>query len=464
MREGTPSTKLIHLLTGLQKRYNPGIGASRDRQILKLLRVARVSALCIGAVVCLVIPIEVQAQASEDPGPRWIWSQIKQGTISADVRYRFEAYQRDGAPFTAPSYAPTLRVGLGYETRSYYGFSALAQGDATFVIGSADYSVPTLPSMNRPTRPAILDPRSVELSQGYLKWKSGLAQRNLAVTVGRQEIVLNDGRFVGPSYWRQIHGGFDAARFDATLPRGFSFTYAFINRYYRVVGHNATDGKPPMHTHLVNVAWSKPNRVSTSLYGVLLDYRSQSQYSLSTQTFGARAEGPYTLSQDWNILYAADFAKQQNFGNNPNLVNVNYYLGELGPAWRGLGLKAGYALLGGRSLTDKLSTPLTKPFNGWTDLFADNPSGGGGYGLEARYLSAGGPINRLGGAMSTLTYYDYHSDFRHVHYGSELDMALAYKVKKISNRWEIGWRFGRYWSDRLFTPAVRTSVYTSFSM
>jgi hypothetical protein len=43
-------------------------------------------------------------------------------------------------------------------------------------------------------------------------------------------------------------------------------------------------------------------------------------------------------------------------------------------------------------------------------------------------------------------------------------MALAYRVKRISNRWEIGWRFGRYWADHLFTNAVRASIYTSFSL
>jgi hypothetical protein len=41
---------------------------------------------------------------------------------------------------------------------------------------------------------------------------------------------------------------------------------------------------------------------------------------------------------------------------------------------------------------------------------------------------------------------------------------MAYKIKRISNRWEIGWRFGRYWSDQLFTPALRTSIYTSFTL
>jgi hypothetical protein len=421
-------------------------------------------AFWMGLLVCLGAPPGAQAQGLPDAAPSWIWSQFKQGTFSADARYRFEAFQRDGAPFTDPAYASTLRIALGYQTRSYLGFSAFVEGDSTLRLGPADYSVPSLPSMHRPNRPAILDPQSLELSQGYLRWQAGTPVRNIVITAGRQEILLNDGRFLGPSYWRQIHGSFDAARFDAILPGGIALTYAFINRFYRVDSHDATDGKPPMHTHMANLVWSKPDRIRTSLYGLLLDYRSSAQYSLSTQTYGVRVEGPYALSQDWSIFYAADFAKQQNFGTNPNHVNVNYYLGELGPSWRGFGLKAGYALLGGRSLTDKLSTPLTKPFNGWTDLFVDNPSGGGGHGLQARYLSASGPIKRLAGVLATLTYYDYHSDILHVHYGNELDMAMAYKVKKISDRWEIGWRFGRYWSDRLFTPAVRTSVYTSFSM
>jgi hypothetical protein len=121
-------------------------------------------------------------------------------------------------------------------------------------------------------------------------------------------------------------------------------------------------------------------------------------------------------------------------------------------------------LLGGRSARDKLSTPLAHPFNGWTDLFANNPSLGNSHGLEASYLTANGPLRLLGGIHSTLTYYDYHSDSHRIHYGSELDMALAYKVKRVSDRWEIGWRFGRFWADHLFTNAVRTSIYTSFSL
>jgi hypothetical protein len=418
------------------------------------------AALLIGTAASLTAQDQQAPESAQRVARDW----IKRGQISANVRYRFEAFERDGAPFTAPAYAPTLRLALGYETPAFHGFSVFAQGEAVVVTGPADYSDPTIAAQNRPDRPAILDPRSLQMSQGFVKWSHSLDHKNVELRVGRQEITLNDGRFLSVSLWRQVHGSFDSVSFNADLAHSFSFTYAFINRFNREVGYDATDGQPPMQTHMANLVWSKRYQVRVSLYSLLLDYRSRPQFSLSTQTYGVRATGPYHFSADWSLIYTAEFAKQRNYGTNPNRVDVNYYLGELGPGWRGLELKLGYALLGGRSSTDELTTPLAPPRNGWTDLFFNNPSGGGGNGLEARYLSATSPIPRLGGTVGTLIYYDYHSDFPRIHYGNELDLALAHKFTRTGNRLEIGWRFGRYWADRLFTNALRTSVYTSFTL
>ncbi len=465
----------------------------------------RMAALCFSAVLCAFAPVAVTAQAQakdqaaeevaaqelpsqqdaaqddstqgdstpqqaaqpsppQEQSPSRVWSWIKTGRLTFNTRLRFEGFERDGAPFTATAYAPTLRIALGYETPAYRGFSVYAQGEGVFDVGPPDYSVPNLPSQNRPNLPAILDPRSLELSQGYVKWTHGIPDKKLAVTVGRQELTLNDGRFLNFSNWRQVHGTFDAARVEADLPLNFSFTYAYINRFYRQDGYNATDGEQPMHSDLWNLVWNKPDVIRFALYGLLLDFRGPAQFSMSTQTYGLRANGPYQFNKNWSLVYVAEYAKQKNYGTNPSRVDANYYLGELGPGWHDFSLKAGYALLGGRSVTDKLTTPLAPPVNGWTDLFFADPSGDGGNGLEARYLSAKGPIRFLDGTVATIIFYDYHSDNLHVHYGQELDSALAYKVKRISNRWEIGWRFGRYWSDKLFTPAIRTSVYTSFTL
>ncbi len=462
---------------------------------------SRIAALSLGVIFCSGSPLPVAAQgpakqdpaaqelvvqdqAAQDPSPQdqaphdhsaqdhapqaqssfELWPWLKEGRISLNSRYRFEGFERDGAPFTATAYAPTLRLALGYETPAYRGFSVFAQGEAVVVTGPADFSDPTIPSQNRPHLPAILEPQSLELSQGYVRWVHGAQHKTLSAIVGRQEITLNDGRFLSTSEWRQIHGSFDAARFDADLPLNFSFTYAFINRFYREVGYDATDGHPHMHTHMMNLVWNKRDYIRVALYGLLLDYTDPAQFAFSTQTYGLRVNGPFQVNPDWSRISPAEFATQMNYGTNPHREDENYYLGEIGPGWRSFSLKAGYAFLGGRSATDLLTTPLAPPRNGWTDLFFSDPSEAGGNGLEARYVSASGPIRFLGGAVATVIYYDYYSDYPHIHYGSELDSTMAYKVKRISNRWEIGYRFGRYWGDHLFTNALRASLYTSFTL
>jgi hypothetical protein len=448
---------------------------------MSLKSAPRISVLFLGVIFCRLasVPLAAQDQPPQDqsvqePSPQTqalneqtssgLWPWLKEGKISFNSRWRLEGFERDGAPFTATAFAPTLRLALGYETPAYRGFSIFAQGEAVIVTGPADYNVPALPSQSRPNLPVILDPKSLEMNQGYVKWTHGVWDKNVTVTVGRQELTLNDGRFLSFSNWRQVHGSFDAARFDAGLPGNFSFTYAYINRFYREDGYTASDGEEPMHSDMFNLMWSKPRRINASLYGLLVNFRGPAQFATSTQTYGLRLTGPYEFNPDWSLLYSAEFAKQMNYGTNPNKVDENYYLGELGPGWHDFSLKASYAFLGGRSATDLLTTPLAPPRNGWTDLFFYNPSEAAGHGLQALYLTANGPLRFLDGAVATVIYYNYYSDYPHTHYGSELDSSLAYKIKRVSNRWEIGWRFGRYWADHLFTNAVRTSVYTSFTL
>ncbi len=213
-----------------------------------------------------------QSQPAQEPASRRLWSWLKEGSLSFNARWRLEGFDRDGAPFTGTAFAPTLRLALGYETPAFHGLSLFAQGEAVIVTGPADYNVPLLPSQDRPDRPIILDPRSLLMNQGDLKYVHSISTKKLAVTIGRQEIALNDGRFLSYSVWRQVHASFDAARLDVELPKNFSFTYAFINRFYREDSDRATDGEEPMHSDMMNLQWSKPGKINASLYGLLLGF------------------------------------------------------------------------------------------------------------------------------------------------------------------------------------------------
>jgi hypothetical protein len=103
-----------------------------------------IAALFICMLYGVVLPQRVAAQnqagaapgqASAETAPRSLWSWLKEGNISFNARFRFEGFERDGAPFTATAYAPTLRLALGYQTPAVYGFSAFAQGEAVIVTG-----------------------------------------------------------------------------------------------------------------------------------------------------------------------------------------------------------------------------------------------------------------------------------------------------------------------------------------
>ena len=122
-------------------------------------------------VITCASPARFVAQEADQSLPEVFVSALQEGKLSGEARYRFETNEREGLPFTGDAYAATLRLALGYETLSFHRFSGFVQGAGVLITGPADYSVPTLPPMNRPDRPAILDPKTVQLSQGYLKWK-----------------------------------------------------------------------------------------------------------------------------------------------------------------------------------------------------------------------------------------------------------------------------------------------------
>ncbi|HNU51498.1 MAG TPA: alginate export family protein [Verrucomicrobiota bacterium] len=391
------------------------------------------------------------------------WAFVEKGTLSASARYRFEVFDRDEPAFPDTAEASTFRLAVGYETPPVLGISGFAEYEGVFALGSASYNVPGVPEQTKPGYPSILDPEGHELNQAWLRWRHKGTNLHASLTVGRQEFMLNDGRFVSLAPWRQNHQTFDAVRADLGLPHGFSLTYLFADRARRVVGEDAADGTPPMDSHWFDAHWRLKNRVDVGVYGVMLDYESPPQYGLSTKTFGVRCTGPWRIDANWDIHYVTEFAQQQDFGQNPDRINANYWLGELGVVYRGHRLNGGIAWLGGRSATDKLSTPLAHPFNGWTELFASNPSSGTSHGLQATYVSATGTAWSKAPLIYSATFYDYRSVSDHRHYGNEVDLGLVWKVKPVYERWEIGCRCACYWADTLFCDALRASVYTAVS-
>jgi hypothetical protein len=413
---------------------------------------------------------DAAAQAStppptRPPSPR---DAFVKGGLSVTFRFRYEYYAQGSAPgerIDADARAPTARVAVGYETKPYRGARLFAEYEWVGPIGSAQYRIPTVTARSAAGLPVILDPQVHTLNQlvGAYSTPTG----NLTVRVGRQELLLNDGRFVSQSLWRQHHQTFNAVTATVRPRPGVTAFYAYLRDMHRVVGGAASDGRVPMNSHLANVVYTRPGIAAVTAYAYLLDNRDRrlpaglTPFFNSTKTYGTRVEGPLRLNDSWSVPYTVEFARQTDHAGNPYRVGVNYGLVRLGAAYRGVNVEGGYVHLQGRSATNTFQTPLGHPQNGWIEKFLVTPSAGAYRGLRigtAAFSTDALPVPGLG---LTVAFYDYWADQGGGHYGRELDASLNYRVVPGDGRWRVGWRFGRYRADQLLTNSLRTSLFTT---
>ncbi|HVU15911.1 MAG TPA: hypothetical protein VHD32_03250 [Candidatus Didemnitutus sp.] len=353
----------------------------------------------------------------------------------------------------------TLRLDLRYQTASWSGLSFLVDMNGVYAIGHTSFRIPTLPSQNQVGYPTINDPAVTDLHQLELLWT--IPSAPIKIKVGRDELQLNNGRFLGNSLWRQTPQTIDLAQVSAALGDGFGVQYTYFDRVHRTIGKDATDGTLNMNSHLGNLTWAKPDVVAASAYVLLLDYQRPDQWVNSTSTSGIRLTGPYKLNKDFGLYYTADFAHQKDYARNPNHVSVDYWDFEFGVEAHHEDIFVGWTELGAKSSTDKLSTPLAPPFYGWVEKFGPNPTLKNSAGLDARYITATGPVPGVAGLTHTITYYDYYAVLNRVHYGHEIDLGLEWKAKPIAKNLLLGIRFGDYFAAALYTHSVRIAPYST---
>ena len=304
---------------------------------------------------------------------------------ASNLRYRYEYFDIDQAPGT--SKASTARLGISAKANLASGFSAFADFEAVEQIFEDEYAVPFIPDPDMTGYPTIADPQGAEVNQAYIAYSN--PQHKTQVRVGRQEVMLNNGRFISTSAWRQNHMSFNGATFSISPTDAFKIDYGYLGRVLRVTGEEASNGRANMDSHFYNLAYSLKDVGVFKTYGVLLDF--DTELVNSTDTFGARFEGNMPMG-DIRFLATLDYAMQKDAGDNPREIDQSYYLVEAGVQISGISYVAGYNVLEASSITDKFITPLAHPHNGWTELFLLNPSLGDSHGLEAAYLSSTGKM------------------------------------------------------------------------
>jgi hypothetical protein len=357
-----------------------------------------------------------------------------------EARARYEHVDQDDLSRDAS--ALTIRLRGGVEAKAGR-LSAILEGQGALAV--IDHYFDGL--HGTPHRPLIADPQNVALYQAQLRWQGD----GVAVTAGRQRIALDDERFVGAIQFRENGQTFDAVRAEVSPFRGLKadVSYAWSQRtIWGIDGKGARQQAVSGTNILANLSYQTSLGTFTGFaYLIDQDEAAVQSFRLSSQTYGGRFAGAYAFSKAVRLSYQISYARQLDYGRNPNDYRADYYLIDAGLDLRRVKLGGGYAVLGadrGAALAS-FQTPLATAFKfqGWADKFLTTPPdgvrdvyGSAGYGLKTG--------SRLGTVLLQGVYHRFHSDRLVRHYGNEIDLIASAKVGRTA----FSIRYAHYEADR----------------
>ncbi|MFM5930168.1 MAG: alginate export family protein [Novosphingobium sp.] len=383
------------------------------------------------AATALAAPVALAHPALAAPGdPVKIGGGLSLDPI-VDMRLRYENVDQ---PATNAD-AVTLRVRAGAELKHASGLSLLAEAEGTIGVVNDYNAFPfaIADSQRRPAYSVVVDPMNVELNRLQVQYKS----KPFTATIGRQRINLDDQRFVGSVGWRQNEQTFDAVRAEASVgPVSLDATYAISQR--TIFGVDAGPRTAYDGDFVFLGAGAKLGPVNLKAFGYLLDFDAKEQAgalattNADTQTWGARATAAFKLAPKTTLNFAASYARQSDYQDNPVNYGVDYIAAEAGLAFGLVGVTAGFEMLGSNG-TRSVQTPMATlhKFQGWADLFLTTPAAGiEDYYGGLSYKFTG--VKALPGLNAAVTYHRYESDFGSVHYGAEWNASIGFKLKRVS--------------------------------
>lgn len=373
---------------------------------------------------------------------------LTEGKVLFDTRYRYEYVDQDGLANNANAH--TLRSRLGYETGKFNGFSALAEFEGTTDFGNDDYNN----TINgKTTYPTVADIDGAHLNRLSLSY-SGLPGTML--NLGRQVLSLDNQRWVGPGAWRQDDQTHDAFSLVNTSLPGTTLSYAYSKQVNRTLGDRSPVGVwDDTNIHLFNASYAGWALGKLTGYGYLLDIPDS--LSSSTETFGARFEGKQAINPEMNFLYAAEYARQSDYADNPKNYGLDYYSVEPGVNWGQWTLKGQYESIGGNG-TSAVQFPIATlhVFDGWADKFLVTPANGlidANLGITYVAKSENPYLN---GAKAALVYHDFSAEKGSADYGTEWDAVVE---QTFSTYYTAGLKFASYNADALYTDTVKIMPY-----
>lgn len=362
-------------------------------------------------------------------------------SFSVDTRLRWEQAQSEAESEAAS--ALTLRIRPTLEIKPHSNISLLGEVEA--VVG-------LIPDNRNgffgdESRPQIPDPEGIELNR--LQALIGLSD-TVSINLGRQQISLDEERFIGISNFRQNQQTYDAITTNVTTKTGVAIDAGYIWQVNSFLGSRHPAGKIDSQSFFLD--GGIPTLIG---YGSLFHYNLDLKVGgtngedIKSETTGIRLNGRRALGPSKMLFWRASYAEQEI-----NDARPDYFLGSVGLDVGEVTIVGRFEQLGTDDGT-AFQTPLgtLHKFQGRSDIFTRTPEDG----LNDSEISMVwriGSFYALRGSRLNVQYNKFESADGGLNYGEETGAEFSTLIG--------GTRFGiatsRYEANAFATDTDKTWI------
>ena len=385
---------------------------------------------------------------------------IKEGKNLTSFRLRYENVSQDGnAPVITPAQplkdadALTLRSLIGWQTAPYHNFSFGAQLIDVSKLSdnfndSTPLSGPFNPAANQPNKLAyakVVDPDYTGVNQLFVDW-TGI--KNTKFRLGRQQVNLDNVRFIGDIGFRQVMQVFDGV---SVMNKSIPDTEVYL-AHFEAVRQINTKLRSEGALEVANIRYRISGTEFLVGYGYLSSFEDLGlgnawfgaaslnnpgklniNADQSNKTFGLRLDGIHPFNPNFRALYTAEYAIQTDYSGGDSRINADYYKIGGGLGFDNLNVRIDQELLGSNDGKYAFQTPFgtNHLFQGWVDKFLATPKEG----IRDTFVTA---TYRFEDFLFFADYHVFNSDedfFKATggkgdKYGTEWNVAATYNYNK----------------------------------
>lgn len=358
----------------------------------------------------------------------------------ADLRYRYEQVTQNNRPETAEAH--TLRLKAGVETAPVNGFSFLVEGEVVRALGPVRFN----DTINaKAAYPVVADPDDALINRLQLSY----AHKTTRVVLGRQMIVFDNQRHLGAVGWRQNDQTFDGVSLKTALGDKTTLEGAYVFQVNRVFGTRSVQGVwDDSEIYLARISHVFSPAVKLSGFVQALDIPDAPvQSGLTT---GIVFEGAHNFGSVKGTV-RAEYARQTDYGANPNRFDLGYYSIEPALAFGRVTVKATHSLMEGDGVS-AFQFPLgtNHAFSGWADMFLTTPAEG----LKEQAVSV--VYGHRSGVKVQGAVHRFQAERGGRDYGTEVNLLIE---KPFAKRFVAGVKYADYKADGFGTDTRKIMPY-----